>query len=72
MGYMIPLGGSSSLLLLGRLADKLWSVRGIEVVGMWMFRTHTVSSDEVLYVTCSWPLLEFINGHHHQPEGVIL
>jgi len=27
MVYMIPLGGSSSLLLLGRLAEKLWSVR---------------------------------------------
>ena len=60
MGYMIPLGGSSSLLLLGRLAEKLWSVRGVNVVGMWMFRTHTVSSDEVLYVTCSRSLLELL------------
>jgi len=42
MEYMIPLGGSSSLLLLGRLAEKLWSVRGVNVVGMWMFRAHTV------------------------------
>jgi len=37
MGYMIPLGTSSSLLLLGRVAEKFWSVRrgGVNIVGMW-------------------------------------
>jgi len=35
MGYMIPLGSSSSLLLLGRVAEELWSARGVNVVGVW-------------------------------------
>ena len=34
MGYIIPLGGSSSLLLLGRVAEKPWHVRTVNVVGV--------------------------------------